>query len=428
MPCATSGFIERLLVDGEDRIDLWGPFPDPDGDFFRLQFYSLSKKYLNDLMPILENLGLCVIDEVDFALEVQPQPVHIKSFAVRGADRAHPNLASLRQALLDAFLALHRGLAENDYLNRLLIPTGLDWKQIDVFRGYRNYYFQLGSPFTKKRVAFALINNPRVARLLYDYFAARFHPDPRWEDPARREEEGLSPLRQQLVEALEVVADTNEDRILRTLFNLIDSTVRTNFFLRRERDDYFFAFKISALGIIEMPAPRPLFEIYVHAANMEGIHLRGGKVARGGIRWSDRPDDFRTEILGLMKTQMSKNALIVPVGSKGGFVVKTPFSQPRGGGAPLPGSLPGADARPARSDRQPRRRDRSSLPTRWSPTTSPTPTWWSPPTRGRRSFPTPPTPSAGNTASGSTTPSPAAVPTATTTRLSASPPAAPGNA
>ncbi len=318
--------LERLLVDGEDRIDLWGPFSDPDGDFFRLQFYSLGKKYLNDLLPILENLGLCVIDEVDFALEVQPQPVHIKSFAVRGADRARPNLASLRQALLDAFLALHRGLAENDYLNRLLIPTGLDWKQIDVFRGYRNYYFQLGSPFTKKRVAFALINNPRVARLLYDYFAARFHPDPRWEDPARREEEGLSPLRQQLIEALEVVADTNEDRILRTLFNLIDSTVRTNFFLRRERDDYFFAFKISALGIIEMPAPRPLFEIYVHAANMEGIHLRGGKVARGGIRWSDRPDDFRTEILGLMKTQMSKNALIVPVGSKGGFVVKTPFA------------------------------------------------------------------------------------------------------
>ena len=318
--------IEALLGKGEDRVDLWGPFPDPAGDFFRLQFYSLTEKYLNDLMPILENLALCVIDEVDFILDLESRPVYIKSFAVRGTPRERPNLAALRQHLLDGFLALHRGLAENDYLNRLLIPTGLDWKQIDVFRGYRNYYFQLGSPFTKKRVAYALINNPRVARLLYDYFAARFHPNSRWEDPVRREEEGLFPLRLQLAAALEEVADTNEDRILRTLFNLIDSTVRTNFFLRRQRDDYFFAFKISALGIIDMPAPRPLFEIYVHAATMEGIHLRGGKVARGGIRWSDRPDDFRTEILGLMKTQMTKNALIVPVGSKGGFVVKTPFA------------------------------------------------------------------------------------------------------
>jgi len=318
--------VEKLLTDGADRVDLWGPFPDPGGEYCRLQFYSLSEKYLNDLMPILENLGLCVIDEVDFALNPDLHPVYIKSFAVRGAQAGNPNLAALRKPLLEAFLALHRGDAENDYLNRLLIPTGLDWQQIDVFRGYRNYYFQLGSPFTKKRVAFALINNPEVARLLYDYFAARFFPDPRWEDLARREEEGLSPLRQELVALLEAVADPNEDRILRTLFNLIDSTVRTNFFSRREQGDYFFAFKISALGIIEMPAPRPLFEIYVHAATMEGIHLRGGKVARGGIRWSDRPDDFRTEILGLMKTQMTKNALIVPVGSKGGFVVKQPVT------------------------------------------------------------------------------------------------------
>ncbi len=137
----------------------------------------------------------------------------------------------------------------------------------------------------------------------------------------------------QLAEALEQVEDINEDRILRTLFNLIDSSVRTNFFFRRQRPDYFFAFKISALGIIDMPAPRPLFEIFVHAAGMEGIHLRGGKVARGGIRWSDRPDDYRTEILGLMKTQMTKNAVIVPVGSKGGFVVKTPWTTREEGAA-----------------------------------------------------------------------------------------------
>jgi glutamate dehydrogenase len=315
--------LEKGLAAGGELFDLWGPFGRQE-PHYRLQFYSSRESYLNELMPLLENLNLNVIDEVDFAVRGSEQPMYIKSFSVRAVAGAG-KLTSLRQYLLEALSRLRCGDAENDYLNRLLVLTGLSWKEIDDFQGYRNYYFQLGSPFTKKRVAFALINNPRAASLLYRYFEGRFRPEPRWQDPLQREEEVLSPIRQELIEILESVADINEDRILRILFNLIDSTVRTNFFLRRDRDDYFFSFKISAIGIIDMPAPRPLFEIYVHSAAMEGIHLRGGKVARGGIRWSDRPDDFRTEILGLMKTQMSKNALIVPVGSKGGFVVKTPY-------------------------------------------------------------------------------------------------------
>lgn len=315
--------LEKCQQTAGELFDLWGPFGRQE-PYFRLQFYSARESYLNELMPLLENLNLQVIDEVDFVVRPESQPLYIKSFAVRAVAGAG-KLTRLRQPLLEALHRLRSGGAENDYLNRLLVLTGLSWQEIDVFRGYRNYYFQLGSPFTKKRIAFALINNPRAATLLYRYFEGRFSPEPRWQDPLLREEEALSPIRQLLSETLESVTDINEDRILRILFNLIDSTVRTNFFLRRDRDDYFFSFKISALGIIDMPAPRPLFEIYVHSADMEGIHLRGGKVARGGIRWSDRPDDFRTEILGLMKTQMSKNALIVPVGSKGGFVVKTPF-------------------------------------------------------------------------------------------------------
>jgi glutamate dehydrogenase len=210
--------------------------------------------------------------------------------------------------------------------------TRLDWRQVDLFRAYRNYYFQLGSPYTKLRVANALINNPQLAELLYRYFVARFDPEAGYADLLEREEKALLPVRMELITALEQVADVNEDNILRILFNLIDSTVRTNFFVRKDSEDYFVSFKISAIGIIDMPAPRPLFEIYVHSATMEGIHLRGGMVARGGIRWSDRPDDFRTEILGLMKTQMTKNALIVPVGSKGGFIVKTPYSTREEGG------------------------------------------------------------------------------------------------
>ncbi len=317
--------IEKLLSTGEDGFDLWGPFQERQ-EFYRLQFYSLKESFLNELMPFLENLALTVIDEVDFLLEVDGRAVYLKSFAVRNSYADAEPLASQRENLLKILTGLRNGTIEDDYLNRLMVITGLEWQEIDVFRAYRNYYFQLGNPFTKRRVAFALLNNPQAALLLYRYFEARFQPNPEWKDPMQREEEALMPIRMDLSLALEQISDINEDRILRSIFNLIDSTVRTNFFLRRNDPDYFLSLKISAIGVIDMPFPRPMFDTYVHSAEMEGVHLRGGKVARGGIRWSDRPDDFRTEVLGLMKTQMTKNALIVPVGSKGGFVVKTPFT------------------------------------------------------------------------------------------------------
>ncbi len=325
------GNIEKVLADGNEVIDLWGPFRGKE-QHYRLQFYSLRETYLNDLMPFLENLNLIVIDETDFIVPCGDRKVFIKTFSIRNRDAKAISLSVVRRNLLDTLMALRTGAVENDYLHHLLVLTGLTWRQIDVFRGYRNYYFQLGPPFTKKRVAFALINNPEVAGLLYRYFEARFAPREDWPTMAEREEQGLMPIRLELVSSLESVADINEDQILRIFFNLIDSTVRTNFFVRVNRPDYFFSFKISAIGIIDMPAPRPMYEVYVHSASMEGIHLRGGKVARGGIRWSDRPDDFRTEILGLMKTQMTKNTVIVPVGSKGGFIVKTPFATRDEGG------------------------------------------------------------------------------------------------
>ena len=323
--------IEQVLKTGAEGFDLWGPFHERH-EFYRLQFYSLKESCLNELMPFLENLNLTVVDEVDFNIEIDERLVYVKSFSVRNSHPEAKSLSSQRDKLLKILVGLRNGTVEDDYLNRLMVLTELDWQEIDVFRAYRNYYFQLGNPFTKRRVAFALINNPQAALLLYRYFEARFQPNPTWQDPLRREEEALMPIRMQLSGALDKIQDINEDRILRSIFNLIDSTIRTNFFLRRDDPDYFLSFKISAIGIIDMPFPRPMYETYVHSATMEGIHLRGGKVARGGIRWSDRPDDFRTEVLGLMKTQMTKNALIVPVGSKGGFVVKTPFTTREEGG------------------------------------------------------------------------------------------------
>ncbi len=317
--------IERVLVEGEAFFDLWGPF-EGDERYYRLQYYKKSRSYLNDLMPFLENMGLTVIEEVDYLVRPGDDGVFIKSFAITAKNENALPMSQLKSSLLETLDALERGQVENDYLHGLFLLTGLSWQEIDVFRAYRNYFFQLGTTFSKKRVAYALIHNPQVALLLYRYFEGRFKPCPEWQDPMAREELVLSPVRMALVDALSKVTESNEDQILRTIFNLIDSTVRTGFFMRREMDDYFISFKISSLGVIEMPAPRPMFEVYVHSATMEGIHLRGGKVARGGIRWSDRPDDFRTEVLGLMKAQMTKNAVIVPVGSKGGFIVKTEFS------------------------------------------------------------------------------------------------------
>ncbi len=313
--------IEKLLRDRKDSFDLWGPFHEED-DYYRLQYYSFNRSYLNDLMPFLQNLDLCVLHEVDSDLDVDSEQVFIKSFAIKPNASTGLPFSQIKDLLLETLLAMRNNEVENDYLHRLQPLTGLSWREIDVFRGYRSYYFQLGSPFTKKRVADALINNAKVAHLLYRYFEGRFKPADHLVDPMTRELEVLSPIRQELLTALEVVSDNNEDKILRTLFNLIDSTIRTNFFLRYQQDDYFFSFKINTLGVIDMPSPRPLYEVYVHSATMEGLHLRGGKVARGGIRWSDRPDDFRTEILGLVKAQMTKNAVIVPEGSKGGFVTK----------------------------------------------------------------------------------------------------------
>jgi glutamate dehydrogenase len=320
--------LEDLMRKGGEGFDLWEPHPGLDDPYYRLQLYGERVRGLDEIMPFLESLGLRVMDQVSFRLDTGARRFFLRSFAVTPAPADVPDPMPHKQALLQALDALLSGWVENDALNGLLLPTGLSWREIDVFRAYRNYYFQLGSRFGRFRFHKALLGNPRAAELLFRYFAIRFEPDGRWSDPVQREEEALSPIRLELGAVLDAVEDTNEDRILRDLFNLIDATLRTDFYRAKDPAEHFIALKISSLGVINMPAPRPLFEIYVHSRLMEGIHLRGAKVARGGIRWSDRPDDFRSEILDLMQTQMIKNALIAPQGAKGGFVLNIAGSQP----------------------------------------------------------------------------------------------------
>ncbi|CAI8944064.1 NAD-glutamate dehydrogenase domain-containing protein [Methylocaldum szegediense] len=314
--------VEQVIRTGEETVDLWEPDLRLGDPFHRLQLYGLRERSLDEIIPILQDLNLRTIDQVQFRMEIGSQQVYIRSFSIKPVTDGVDSLMSVKEPLLDAFMALLTERADKDALNGLLLLTGLSWKEIDIFRAYRNYYFQLGSRFGRFRFHQALLNNPKTAQLLFRYFESRFKPDLRWTDLARREDEAMLPIRMELSSSLNEVEDSNEDRILRDLFNLIDATLRTNFYRRIHQPDHFIALKISSLGVINMPAPRPSFEIYVHSALMEGIHLRGAKVARGGIRWSDRPDDFRSEILDLMQTQMIKNSLIVPQGAKGGFVIK----------------------------------------------------------------------------------------------------------
>ncbi|MDO9269988.1 MAG: NAD-glutamate dehydrogenase [Methylobacter sp.] len=311
--------LERILASNNQRISLLNP--SKRVSHYRLHFYSRQPRYLDEYIPVLENMHLRVMDQVQFSITVDDVTLFIKSFTIKAKSQCAP-FVKLRSRMLETIQVIMDGVIENDALNKLCILTGMDWQEIDALRAYRNYYLQLGHQTTRASIHRALINNPQVALGLFDYFEVRFRPDPDWDDPVIREEQASFPLRLQLLESIASVSDINDDRILRTLFNLIDATMRCNFELRRGLDDYFIAFKINSLGIIDMPAPKPQNEIYVHAVDMEGIHLRSGKISRGGIRWSDRPDDFRTEILGLMQTQISKNALIIPTGAKGGFVVK----------------------------------------------------------------------------------------------------------
>ncbi|MGZ5607093.1 MAG: NAD-glutamate dehydrogenase domain-containing protein, partial [Methylobacter sp.] len=312
--------LEQVLASDIPRISLLNPSKRIAE--YRLHFYSRHLRYLDKYIPVLENMHLRVMDQVQFTLTVDGIPLFIRSFTIKAAKTQCASFTALRSRMLETIQVIMDGVVENDALNKLCVLTGMSWQEIDVLRAYRNYYLQLGHRTTQASIHHALINNPQVALCLFNKFEARFRPNPDWDDPVVREEQILFPLRLKLMESIAQVSDINDDRILRTLFNLINSTMRCNFHTRRGSADYFIAFKVNSLGIIDMPAPKPQYEIYVHAVDMEGIHLRSGRISRGGIRWSDRPDDFRTEILGLMQTQISKNALIIPTGAKGGFIVK----------------------------------------------------------------------------------------------------------
>ncbi|WP_309061793.1 NAD-glutamate dehydrogenase, partial [Streptomyces sp.] len=277
---------------------------------------------LSAVLPVLQRLGVEVVDERPYELRCADRSVAwIYDFGLRmpkaaGADYLGDDA---RERFQDAFAATWTGKAENDGFNALVLSAGLTWRQAMVLRAYAKYLRQAGSTFSQDYMEDTLRNNVHTTRLLVSLFEARMSPDRQ-----RAGYELVDALLEELDAALEQVASLDEDRILRSFLTVIKATLRTNFFQETSEGtphDYV-SMKFDPQAIPDLPAPRPAFEIWVYSPRVEGVHLRFGKVARGGLRWSDRREDFRTEILGLVKAQMVKNTVIVPVGAKGGFVAK----------------------------------------------------------------------------------------------------------
>ena len=330
----------------------------------RFKFYRQNDDIpLSDALPMMENMGLRVISEHPYRLTVDGQVFYVQDFEVETTG-VELDIDNLDENFEDAFAQIWRDKAENDGFNRLILGASLSWRQVALLRGYCKYLLQVGVPFSQSYVEATFARYPILARLLVEVFEAKFDPCTGSESKAEIKA-GMEQFRNQLaalagndaammtavapviearaakrdaqVEAtrdafkalLDRVSNLDEDRIFRSFLGVIDATLRTNYYIQYKDGlrvdggpaDYI-SYKLDSSKVPDLPKPRPYREIFVYSPRVEGVHLRFGPVARGGLRWSDRREDFRTEVLGLVKAQMVKNTVIVPVGSKGGFYCK----------------------------------------------------------------------------------------------------------
>ncbi|NKY60316.1 NAD-glutamate dehydrogenase [Nocardia flavorosea] len=336
--------LERLRTGNIDQ-HLYRVADAPAGSWRFTLYIGGAGISLSQVLPVLQSLGVEVLDErpyrirreadgigtagerwiYDFGLVASPELLRaaldqdLDAELLEVAPGTRASAAGVGDRFTEAFDAIWYGRAEADGLNELVLRAGLTWREVAVLRTYAKYLQQAGFPYSQVNIARVLHTYPDTARLFARLFAARFDPD-------RYSSEEADQLEQQVRERIDQVVSLDADRILRAMLGLIRATLRTNYYVTdadgAARD--FISVKVEPQEIAELPQPRPKYEIFVYSPRVEGVHLRFGAVARGGLRWSDRLEDFRTEILGLVKAQAVKNAVIVPVGAKGGFVVKRP--------------------------------------------------------------------------------------------------------
>ncbi|GAA0605425.1 NAD-glutamate dehydrogenase [Sporichthya brevicatena] len=316
--------IEALTPDDGLSVRMYEPRGLPEGHRRFSVYRRGSALSLSDMLPVLQHLGVEVIDEQPYRIELPDGEAWIYDFGLRTNALAKPT-AGVRELFEEAFLAARDGRAESDNFQQLVLTAGLTWRQVAVLRAYAKYLRQTNTTFGYEYLEQVVTANCAIARTLALLFEARFDPKLGAADAPERVEL-CQALTTDITDALDHVASLDADRILRAFLAMIQATLRTNYWVPPRGDEarQALAFKLDPHRCPDLPAPLPMFEIWVYAPFVEGVHLRFGPVARGGLRWSDRREDFRTEILGLVKAQMVKNTVIVPVGAKGGFVVKRP--------------------------------------------------------------------------------------------------------
>lgn len=315
-------YLEKLSENNTLCIDLYYA-PEKYEHPLHLRLYQWQNAItLSDVLPMLEHLDLRTYNERPYKIELRMESIWISDFAIEYT-KGGIKVDEVKALLQDAFTTIYNGLSENDGFNKLILGALLDWREITIIRTYAKYLRQIGFRFSQAYIENAVVNNAPITKLLVDLFETLHNPAKTAKAKAQAQK-----IEEKITQALERVSSLDEDFILRRVHELIRATLRTNYFQKAngQRKEYL-SIKLNSHAITGLPLPKPLYEIFVYSPRFEAIHLRNTKVARGGIRWSERREDFRTEILGLMKAQVVKNAVIVPSGAKGGFVLKTSLSQ-----------------------------------------------------------------------------------------------------
>lgn len=325
--------IEQVLTSGRMDVDLYKPYNVAEAQVC-LKVYSPARPApLSDILPYLENMGLHVLAEYPYeitprgaASAVWVQDIHASVAGKNGTEISKKDVEHVRGQFESCLRGIWAGEIENDSLNKLIFLAGMPWRDVIILRSCIRYLRQTKIPFSVSYMEQALTDHPSLAGNLAQLFAAKFDPQ-----LAGKKNNDQARLKERILDGLQAVTLLDQDRVLRSVLGMIEAALRTNFY---QMDDAgqaksWVSIKLDPQLIADIPEPRPYREIFVYSPRVEGIHLRGGPIARGGLRWSDRHEDFRTEVLGLMKAQQVKNSVIVPMGSKGGFVVKNP---PKAGG------------------------------------------------------------------------------------------------
>ncbi|MGW6935711.1 NAD-glutamate dehydrogenase [Lentzea sp. NPDC054927] len=319
----------EALVEGDLDMVFYVPEDAEPGERRFKLFVTGDGITLSDVLPMLQRMGVIVVDERPYEIAREDgvrcwiYDFGLRIDAAALAQLSESDLDNVRVRFQDAFAAVWRGEAEVDRFNSLVLQGGLTWQQAAMLRAYAKYLRQAGTPYSQDYIEDAVLGHTSVAIALVALFESRF--DPRLDETTRADRTETMVV--ETGKLIDDVTSLDADRILRSLLTLINATLRTNYFFRDADGNArpYLSVKLDPQAIPDLPAPRPKFEIFVYSPRIEGVHLRFGSVARGGLRWSDRREDFRTEVLGLVKAQAVKNAVIVPVGAKGGFVVKKPI-------------------------------------------------------------------------------------------------------